>query len=295
MLRQFVRNYGIMMAGAFGILCGMLLYQHYKQDVLEYSLELVGNKLVGMAETEDKSTVMALYDAFKGRVLANEVSTGEVEQVAANILNLHQGGTQVTSEQVKAMLDEPKMVLTTFGLPPPVEAVDPVIPDRRKELGENLKSLCEFDDQFQQTLQGLPEKDREFRKKVHYDGKNGLRLLVDVDLKQYFPRKEFTRVDKKLRTLHKDTIVVWSENLQDSLNVARTRIREQIAILSDSSWNPAASFGENLAQLKSLNQLANFDFHFDEARMKTLIEQRMKKLDEKLKKLDRPKRKSDNL
>ena len=283
-----------MMAGAFGILCGMLVYQQYKQDVLDYSLDMVGNKLVGMAETEDKSTILALYEGFKDRALANEVPAGEIEHVAANILNLHQEGLPVTTEQVKAMLDEPKMVLTSFGIPP-VPSIDPVTPDRRKALGENLKSLCEFDDQFQQTLQQLPKQDREHRRKVHYDGKNGLRVLVDVDLKRSFPGNEFGQIDKDLRRLRKDTVVVWSENLQDSLKVVRARIREQMAVLADSSWNPAVSVTENLKHLKSLDQLANFDYHVDEARLKAMIASRVKKsLEEKLKKMDVPQRKSDN-
>lgn len=283
MVRRFVRNYGMMMAGAFGILCGMLVYQHYKQDVLEYSLGMVGTKLAGMAETEDKSSIMALYEAFKDRALANEVSTGDVEHVAANILNLQQEGSHVTSEQVKAMLDEPKMVLTSFGVPSPIQSFEPVAPGRPKELGETLKSLCEFDDQFQQALQKLPQTDHECRKKVHYDGRNGLRVMVDVDLKRYFPKKEFDRVDRDLRALQKDTMVVWRDNLQDSLNVVRTRMREHIAGLSDSSWNPAAGVEESMKGLKSLSQLANFDFHFDEARLKTMLDQRMKRMEEKIK------------
>ncbi|MBM3264208.1 MAG: hypothetical protein FJY97_12395 [candidate division Zixibacteria bacterium] len=277
MLRQFMGNYGKSIVGAFAILCAMLIYQEYRQDVLAYSLDRVGERLEAMASDEkDRSSINQLYEAFKRQVLDREVSPDQVEKVAANILNLNQQGATVTSEQVMAMLEEPTLVMAGFSVPvPPPTALQP---ERFEELGEKLKTLYEFDTRFQEAIKADPNTLAEIRKHRYYEYKDGLRVHVDRQIRKHFEDGKFERIGEEIQGLERKTLAIWREHVADSLRVIRGKVGEDLAALTDSTFGVEAEIRNQLKalkHLKSLEKLSDFGYRFDEEKLHRMIERRV--------------------
>ena len=259
MLRQFVRGYGVLIACSLAILISLLFYQEYKQDVLAYSLDLVGDRLMDMSpKEEDRSTITAIYDAFKERVLAREVPPAQVEHVAANVLNLNRNGAVLTPEQAVAMLEPPLLTLAAYNaLIEPAKAVDA---GRWTALGDRIKEVCELEKKIEEIAQITHREEQFLKEQVYVECKDGLRVAVDIKLEPLFT--EQLSVDMPL--LEKKTLVVWRDRLAESLHNMRQQMEKDIAMLADDVPIDEPALKSHLDKLKVLKELSRFDYHLDE-------------------------------
>ena len=77
-----------------------------KSDALDYTLGLLGEKLVAMIPDESgRKPVEERFANFVKQAKEQKVSPEQVEHVAANILNLSNAKTKLTSEQAEAVMD----------------------------------------------------------------------------------------------------------------------------------------------------------------------------------------------
>lgn len=277
MSRKTVRDYGFLVLCTLGLMIGFMIYRHYKQDVLAYSLDLIGDRLVGMvADEANRASVQALYDSFKERVLARGVSPERVEQVAANVLNLEHTGATLTPWQARVMLAafHPDSAVA-------VSPERPVDPAQLEALGQRLKSVCDFDERIHR----MAAVRRALGEKVHYDCKEGLRLSVDRKVREMLPEQDFERFIQELKPLERDKMVVWRDNLAAELRETRRRIREEMKALDGLELGSDPEMLEALKGLEALRDLERQGHYLDEAFIRETVSKRLKEAEARLKAL----------
>jgi hypothetical protein len=273
MLRQFVRGYGILIACSVAILISLLFYQEYKQDVLAYSLELVGDKLVEMSpKDEDKATISAIYDAFKERVLAKEVPPSQVGHIAANILNLDHNGATLTPEQAAAMLEPSLLTLAVYESPGEPTRIS-VDTDRWVVLGERIINVCEFDKKIQEVAKAANLEGHRLKDQVHYECKDGLRVAVDIKLEHLLTEQ----LPDDIHLLEKEALVVWHERMTESIEDIRQQVEKDIAMITDERIINEQDLKIPLEKLRVLKTLSKFNYHFDEQRLQAIARRIQKK------------------
>jgi len=288
MVSQFVRGYGLLILCSLGILGGLLLYQTYKTDVLEYSLDVVGDRLISLApDGANREAVVAMYDAFKERVLAREVSPEQVEHVAANILNLNNSGASVTPEQAEAMLELPSLATaardsTTMLVASHYEGD----PTHYEQLGQRLKSVVDFDIRIQDMIEADPARRTEIKKQMHYECDDGIRVAMDTQVTRIFPQGDFKVLEVELKQLEKEKRIVWKENLAEEMANVRRRVRRDLEAVADFKDIQLPEVVKELRKIKALKGLEGHDYHFDEAQIKDVIAKGMKELEKNLKQLE---------
>lgn len=287
MLRQFVRGYGVLIACSLVLLAGLVIYQEFKQDVLAYSLELVGDKLVDMSpKQEDKAAIAAIYDTFKERVLAKEVPPAQVEHVAANVLNLNRNGAVLTPEQAAAMLEPPMLSIAASDAAPGPSELQPISPDSWQDVGERIKKACEFENRVQEIVRVSQAEGLALKEQIHYECKDGLRVAMDAKLGKLLAKE----LPDNLSALEKEAMVVWHERMEVSMKDMRQRIEENFQVLSEDLDDTEPDLKSQVEKLKALKMLSRFDYHFDEDelqsvahRIKVKMEKFRKDLKEKIK------------
>lgn len=104
-MRQIIKDIGIYVVLLLVVTGGIWLYNNYKEDVLGYSLNLLGDKLMAMVPEEaDRGAIKEMYAKFTEDVRDKQVPPEQVETIAANILNLSQSNAKLNADQVQAIL-----------------------------------------------------------------------------------------------------------------------------------------------------------------------------------------------
>lgn len=102
---KLLREYGIVIVIILVGITGYLFYYQNREDVLSYSLDMLRDRLVEMVDdAAGKEAIAARFNDFKEQVLAQEVAPEEVENIAANVLNMSNSGSSITLEQAEMMI-----------------------------------------------------------------------------------------------------------------------------------------------------------------------------------------------
>lgn len=255
-----------------GIYWLVFLDKESKGDVLEYSLSLLGDKLMAMVpEGADKGSVKKLYENFVKQATAKEVAPEQVELVAASILNLSNLDTTLSPEQVEAVLK--------FSIEAPVKieracdskiskneskaAPEVVITQNTEQkmsqeewenLGERINSLYKFNDDLQKTMKEHAKELQEQHLQVHYRVDKGLRITMDPQLKQKLQNKKFRHLSMETKKMEQQYLLEWRkdykkemEQMRKELDSLKINVRiEQLEKLNEL---------EELQSLKSLEAL----------------------------------------
>ena len=95
---------------------GFWLYRNHGQDVLSYSVDLLGKTLVSMARDEDeRQKIEQLYARFTQDINDNKIQPERIEKVAASILNLSHNNAKLSQEQADLILNEESILKTTLA------------------------------------------------------------------------------------------------------------------------------------------------------------------------------------
>ena len=128
-MKKLLREYGLILILILVGIVGYLALRGNEQDILAHSLDGIRNRLVAMVDdVANREAIAAHFDRFKDKVLAKEVSTEDVEHVAANVLNLSNSGSSITPEQAELMLDMASSAPEATLLPMPVALAPPAPP-----------------------------------------------------------------------------------------------------------------------------------------------------------------------
>lgn len=244
-----------------GIYLVMYAEKDVQQNMLKLSLNLMGDKLLAMVpEGADKNKLTELYEDFKQRVINGSVAPEQIENVAANILNVSNTETTITSQQAGGILR-----LAMVAPVPEVSAIGhvepPPIPEHPEweNLGQRVKIMFEFNEQMHDAIKEQPEKRREFLKQIHYQVKDGLNLVVDTNLKQQMDEKEFIILAKEFKYLEQQELLAWQENLEVELEKEMKGMLEELGALQESLEEHKSKHIivvlEDLEALKSLEYL----------------------------------------
>jgi len=225
----------------------VFLDKESKSDVLEYSLNLLGDKLMAMVpENSDKSSVKNLYDSFVKQAKAKEVAPEQVEHVAANIFNLSNLDTTLTPAQAEAML---KYSLAT---PLKLERLSEksetsVVPSREKasislekapvppkhfpqqkwdNLGIRIQELNKMNDELKHAMREQAREMREKHLQMHYRIDKGLRVTIDPQLKEKFQHKKYNRLSRELRKMEDKELLEWRKNFKEEMEQMRHELHD---------------------------------------------------------------------
>lgn len=101
----FVKEYGVIAVLIAVALSGYFLVGDRRGDIMDYTLDMVGSRLIELAHGEDeKREIARQFAAFSERVERDEVAPEVIESVAANVLNLRARGAVITPKEAELML-----------------------------------------------------------------------------------------------------------------------------------------------------------------------------------------------
>lgn len=252
-----------------------------KQDVLEYSLGLLGEKLMAMVpEGEEKAPVRTLYDNFIEQAKQQEVSPEKIESVAATILNMSNMDTVVTAKEAEALLKlsladpvriervvpesvvigkrerTPRFVAVTPPPPPPPKKRSP---EEWRIAAERIKSAYEFNTEYQQAMKHYNEKLADQQVQMQFEFENGLKIAIDENLKQDFDRKRFEKLQQELKKMEKERIIIWRENFQEEMQKKREKIKIELESLHKLKELEKLESLKGLEGLESLEALKSLE------------------------------------
>ena len=215
-----------------------------REDVLEYSLNLMGDKLFAMVpEGPEKTKLNELYNDFKQRAVEGEVAPEQIEHVAANILNVSNSDSTLTPQQAEVVLlsalmaPKPPIPPIPQVLPVPEEPAVPEVPhevERWEGLGERIKTMFEFNENMRRTMKEHAIKHRELARQIHYQVKDGLQLALDARLRARFKGREFRRLARELRHLEKERLLEFRQNLAEELEKEMEEVHKELESLHES-------------------------------------------------------------
>ena len=224
----------------------VFLDKESKNDVLEYSLTLLGDKLMAMVpDNSDKSSVKNLYDNFVKQAAAKEVAPEQVEYVAANIFNLSNLDTTLSAEQAEAVLkysleaplklerieDQLKdsMVISEkisdnrlLG----VVAEKNVHPEKWENLGLRIQELNNVNDELKRAMKEHAHEMREKHLQMHYRIDKGLRVTIDPRLKEKFKNKKYSRLSRELRKMEENELLEWRKDFRKEMEQMRHELHD---------------------------------------------------------------------
>lgn len=250
---------------------------------MEYTLELVGSRLVELAQGEDeKEDIARQFAAFSDRVERNEVAPEAIESVAANVLNLRARGAAITPEEAALMLyPEPPS-----ALPSPADSSDtqlrtygyslassPTKPVDVSELGDRITYMFEIADAVgKHTDSG--ESHIRFARDEH-----GVHVVLDPDVDVFF---ESSFAEDLYAEVSEKEWVRWETNLADQQERQARRLERQAKRLAALEETQMTSLDEsearkldalkrvhNLAMMGATTDLDTLVFHQE---MESLIE-----------------------
>jgi len=242
-----------------------------RQDVLEYSLTLMGNKLLAMVtDGVGKNKLTELYEGFKQKAKQGNVAPEQIENVAASILNVSNTESSLTPQQAEGVLRSAMMAPTTriSAVPhkahkpkgPPQPTI-PLKPERLEALGERVKTMFEFNEHMHNTMKKHALKHREMVSQIHYQVRDGLSLALDAGLRAHMNEKEFRNLAKEIKYLEREQLLEWRENLSEELEREMEEMKGELEALDESLEElKKQQIFEALDELESLKSLEHLEY-----------------------------------
>ncbi len=251
-----------------------------KQDVLEYSLSLLGKKLMAMMpDTSNTQPVASLYDDFVARAKNKQIPPETIESMAATILNLSNLDTRITPQEAEAIirfsLQEPVMLdrVKPDSLAPakPVEVPGAIVilpprhprepaltPEPWRTIAERIRSAQEFNDAYRKAMKDYRQAGAVPPFQFHFDIDEGLRIAMDSTMKHQLDRGKFRQLQRQLHELEKQRIIIWQKDYHQKIMQEMQRQRRELDSLRQlNQWNQVERIKalEHLKQLESLRGL----------------------------------------
>ncbi|MCH8874135.1 hypothetical protein IH824_15425, partial [candidate division KSB1 bacterium] len=124
-MRESFRKIGFVLAAlVISVAVYLTFYaeEEVKQSVLEYSLDLMGEKLLALVpDGTEKNKLNELYQSFKERATKGNVAPQQIESMAANILNTSNAETELTPQQAEGILRSAMLAPTPMSELPYIE------------------------------------------------------------------------------------------------------------------------------------------------------------------------------
>ncbi len=234
----------------------MISDKETKKEILRPTLEALGTQLfAAVREDSQKGELEKNYQIFVTQAEAQEIPAEKVERVAAQILNLGNKDSLISSTEALAFLmaETPTRVMRIDSLERGTVAVAPAPPAKRSaiafkappkvykvsadELAIRLRDLHSFQREMKRLAQA-PEKRHLIRQRYYFfPTDSGLTVHVDAALREDLPEND-ADLARKFAELEKKRWLKWDEQQrqlegrhfmnEDSLQ----RVMEQVAKIS---------------------------------------------------------------
>ncbi len=236
-------------------LSGYFLIGDRRGDIMDYTLDMLGTRLIELAASDgEKDEIARQFAEFSGRIERDEVSPEVVETVAANVLNLKARGAVVTPEDVELMLfQEPGSALpypsdSVSGIKPYVIAAPATAGAsfEMRELPERLATMFEIAD-------AARDRGDASRPPVRFSrDESGVHVIIDSDV------AETIAIDT--REFEGRGWIRWQDDLSEREARRAAAFREQANRLAEAESARAAGFErqymDRLQTVKRIQKLA---------------------------------------
>jgi hypothetical protein len=281
---------------AYIVVVVIFLVRDHKKDIssaLGDSLDFIGGKLNAMvAESPDKKTATAAYEDFKKQVLEHKVPPEQVENIAANILNLSNSGVVLSSSEAEEMLqasftihvekgldeDSLAIMVEEIGVPEMSIYSQPrttVTPDDLEKLNTRLSSIYAFETKMGDVMKDRKQSGVDFRRNMYYDSKNGLRLVVDPKSKVRTIKGEIAEIEIGLKNLESEELLVYNENLKIELENEKKKLEQELQLIirtRHKNNNEKAKRAYELKRLETIKKLSLLGlYHVDKDSLNKII------------------------
>lgn len=208
------------------------IVQKIDTENINHYLDFLGSKLMAVIpENKNKEELTQLYDQFKQQVEEKKVTPGQVEKLAAEILNVENLEDSLRLHKVKETMQlalnipipgETKITVNQGQPDPDTYLPSPEDGKKWQELGDHLKKVYIFEKNLKEK-----EKQKELvnRRLFQYD--SNLQVIIDSQLRMELLRNSDREMVKVLKELEKQKWLVWKDNYEQEL-------RDQMKVLQDS-------------------------------------------------------------
>ena len=230
---RFLRLGGVFMAflflTTFNYSCKKV--QEVKQDVLEYSLNQLGDKLFSMIDGDIPGIKMLQekYVKFKESALSGQVSQNEIESVSANILNASNSEKKLTPDQAEKVLFASVGGFNSFEKKLKKDKIIIVDRENRDKLGEGLKNILDFNDRVYKACKGKSKEQMVIAKKIHYEMGERLHVEIDEELQTLFDEFEMEDFKIQIKEFEEGNVLKWQKDLEMKLAEEQKKWEEHMA------------------------------------------------------------------
>lgn len=196
---------------------------------LDQYVELLGDKLLTMVpEGSGKEKLAGIYQGFLERVRNREVDPAQVERVAAGILNLSNAHETLTPEQAEAIMrlasampeiDSVRKAPTPFPSPTSREW---------DNLGKRLEVALEFNEKMKEIPTPPKKREKPLTTQVMFRVDNGLKIVVNSDVKAELDQQEFREISKEIQKLEKQKILLWQKDYEKEMAAEMRKVEEEL-------------------------------------------------------------------
>ena len=258
-----------------------------KTDALDYTLGLLGDKLVAMIPNESgRKSMQEKFGDFVKQAKEQKVSPEQVEHVAANILNLSNAETKLTTEQAQAVMD---FSLATPFITSQSECeteASCTIPSSKKwqNLEKRIQYVYKFNDKMREAIKEDSENKSKLAEQYHIQVQNGLIMAMNENMKAKLSKMEGDKLQHELKQLENDQVVIWNNEQKNKYSDKIKRDKQQknyyVALkkLQEANINTEVI----IKSIKILENLPSFStINFDS--LEIVIESSLKKNDDEKK------------
>jgi len=267
-MRESFRKIGFVLAAlVISVAVYLTFYaeEEVKQSVLEYSLDLMGEKLLGLVpEGTEKNRLNELYQGFKERATKGDVASQQIETMAANILNTSNTETELTPQQAEGILRSamlaptpiPELPYRELGSDETPQLASVPKPERLQIVGKRVKTMFELNEKVYIAVKTNALKHHEKARQIHYRVKDGLNIVMDLNLRSHLNEEEFKNLVEQLKDLEQERVLKWEKDLSVELEKEMAETKKELAALQESldELQEQKSF-EILKKLESLKSL----------------------------------------
>jgi hypothetical protein len=190
-----------------------------KKSLLRPTLEGLGKQLfAAVAEDDEKAKLKEQYDVFVYKAEKSEIPAQQIEQVAADILNLTKNDSVISSHDAlgiflpsaaNASVPETQPMEPTVQINPHVN----LMPDEKLDpeaLADRLRQVQAFHDEYKKIARHNKDV-RAFRTQFTFCADSGLRVLVQDEAKAKILNGQLLEMSKELKDLEKKRLVSWQQ------------------------------------------------------------------------------------
>lgn len=239
--------------------------EEVKQSVLEYSLDLMGEKLLALVPAgTEKNKLTELYQDFKERATKGNVAPQQIESMAANILNTSNAETELTPQQAEGILRSAMLAPTPMSELPYIElgsGETPQLasvskPEILQFVGKRVRTMFELNEKVYVAIKTNALKHHEKARQIHYRVKDGLNIVMDLNLRSHLDEEEFENLTELLKALEQERVLKWEKDLSVELEKEMAETKKELAALQEplDELQEQKSF-EILKELESLKSL----------------------------------------